>query len=81
MNVILIMITAMPTLYALIQKEDTDALAKTATKVTVSHALILTNAPLVDTTATRTQNVQIITVPFHVTAILATPVMVLFVKM
>ena len=53
---VLIMITVMPTLYALILQEDTDALAKTATKVTVSLAMILTNAPLVATTATQTQN-------------------------
>ena len=46
MNVLWRMITVMSTLYALIQKEDTDALAKTATKVTVSLAMILLNVQM-----------------------------------
>ena len=41
-------------------------------KVTVQHVMTLTNVPRVLTTAMQTPNAQIITVPFHVAACLAT---------
>ena len=72
---------AIQTLHVPITMVDIRANVILGIKVTVSHALTLTNAPLVPTTATRTPNAQIIRVCFHVDAILVMPVTVLYVKM